>query len=347
MIDAINQNASDIHFEPYEDKFRVRFRVDGLLHDYDFPPLQQKNAITARLKVMSNLDIAEKRLPQDGRFQINNIREKSIDFRISTCPTINGEKTVLRILESQSDVLNINQLGMNENQKMLFLNAINKSQGLILVTGPTGSGKSITLYSALDYLNKEEKNISSVEDPIEIQVSGINQVQINPKIGLTFSHTLRTFLRQDPDILMIGEIRDTETAETAIRAAQTGHLVLSTLHTNSAIESLSRLQQLGVNLHNMINSIELIISQRLIRKCCVYCRQEQNCQHCKKGYKGRIGIFEVLPISKELKHLINANESVTRLMQHIKKEKIMNLWESGIEKVKQGITTMDELKRIL
>lgn len=347
MIDAINQNVSDIHFEPYNDKFRVRFRVDGLLHEYDFPPPQQKNAITARLKVLSNLDIAEKRLPQDGRFQLNNMFKKSMDFRISTCPTINGEKIVLRILESQSDILNINQLGMNENQKTHFFNAIHKSQGLILVTGPTGSGKTITLYSALDYLNKEEKNISTVEDPIEIQLSGINQVQINPKIGLTFSHTLRTFLRQDPDILMIGEIRDTETAETAIRAAQTGHLVLSTLHTNSAIESLSRLHYLGINLHNMIDSIELIVSQRLVRKSCIHCKNGQDCQYCKKGYKGRTGIFEMLPFSIEHKQCIHSNENMTRLMQKLKEEKLMNLWDSGIEKVKQGITTMDELKRIL
>ncbi|MCC2667452.1 MAG: xpsE [Gammaproteobacteria bacterium] len=340
--DAIQQAASDIHIEPFANACRIRYRCDGLLYETANIPTPLASRFITQLKVMAQLDITERRLPQDGHFQLN-----AIDVRINTCPTLFGEKIVLRLLNSHSILLTLSELGLNEIQKNILVTHLKKPQGMILVTGPTGSGKTITLYSAINYLNSIEKNISTIEDPIEIQLPGINQININPKIGLDFSTILRTVLRQDPDILMIGEIRDKETATLAIQAAQTGHLVLATLHTNSAIDTLTRLSALGINVCDIANCVSLIIAQRLVRKFCTYCKQEKNCPYCIRGYLGRIGVYEFLPITEKIAELILIQANLSTLRQQMQNEGFPTLYESGMEKVKQGITCLNEINRIL
>lgn len=331
--DAVSKHVSDIHIEPHEQHCRIRFRRDGLLYDAASIPLHLATQVNTRLKIMSHLNIAEKRMPQDGRLKIH--ASTKIDIRINTCPVLFGEKIVLRILDAKDSALAIPSLGMTNDQQNLFLDKLSSSQGLILVTGPTGSGKTMTLYSALHHLNQTEKNISTVEDPVEIELSGINQVNVNQRIGLDFSTILRTLLRQDPDILMIGEIRDKETATIALQAAQTGHLVLSTLHTNNAAESISRFRSMGITAHEIINTASLIIAQRLVRTLCSHCKQsgnlphEKGCEHCRQGYAGRIGIFELLTLKTDNHH------------------DYMRLREAGKLKVKDGITSNHELIRLL
>lgn len=345
---AILKKASDIHFEPYEPYYRIRYRQDGLLNEVGSPPVKLAGRIAARIKVMANLDISEKRLPQDGRFKVKIDKHRAIDIRISTCPTIAGEKIVMRLLDSATTQFDIEALGFNTLQKTLFLKAVHRPQGMILVTGPTGSGKTITLYSALQLLNTLEKNICTVEDPVEIKIPGINQVHINPKAGLTFATTLRAFLRQDPDIIMVGEIRDRETAEIAIKAAQTGHLVLATLHTNNAAETLTRLINMGIPAFNIASSINLIVAQRLVRKRCNHCKTvSQKCNHCSNGYHGRIGIFEVLSLSKDIAHIILSGGNAQHILIQAQEEGMMTMYESGVEKVEAGLTTLDEIDRVI
>lgn len=364
LLEAIKKHASDIHFEIYEKEYRIRYRQDGILYPIKAPSPHLSSRITARLKVMSHLDISEKRIPQDGSFTMPIAPNQSIDFRVSTCPTSEGEKVVVRILDPAAVNLDINTLGFNRHQKDHFLKTIARPQGMILVTGPTGSGKTVTLYTALTILNTMKVNISTVEDPIEIKVPGINQVNINTKAGLTFSNILRAFLRQDPDIIMLGEIRDFETAEIALKAAQTGHLVLSTLHTNSAIETLNRLSSMGIPSFNIAHSITLIIAQRLARTLCAYCKiprkalctlpelagiqlyQAQGCDRCIDGYKGRIGLFEVLAITKNLAHHIASGALAADLLKIARAEGMLTLFQSGLEKVKQGITSIEEINRV-
>jgi type IV pilus assembly protein PilB len=373
LVDAIEKSASDIHFEPYKTNYRIRLRIDGILHKTTELPIDLVQRITARLKIMSHLNIAEKRLPQDGRLTIKVDEKTSRDCRINTCPTLFGEKTVIRILKNASTSLNICDLGMDATQQDVFLNAIQKSQGMILVTGPTGSGKTVTLYSALHLLNTLDKNISTVEDPVEIELPGINQVNINHKANLTFPTTLRAFLRQDPDILMVGEIRDKETAEIAVKAAQTGHLVLSTLHTNSACETLNRLQMMGIASFNLIDATRLILAQRLVRKLCKHCKslahpskkilsdagfqesefdtlhlyEATGCEHCIKGYRGRTGIFELLPMTDDIKHLIIQQASIDKIKIKACQSGLSSLQFSALDKVRAGITSLDEIYRVI
>lgn len=373
LMDAIRKGASDLHFEPYEKRYRVRFRIDGLLHEVASPPNNLSGRLAARLKVMANLDIAERRIPQDGRIKMRISRNKSIDFRVSTLPTLWGEKVVMRILDSSSAQLGIDILGYEDAQKEHYLNALNQPQGMILVTGPTGSGKTVSLYTGLNILNTEERNIATAEDPVEINLPGINQVQINQKAGLDFSFALKAFLRQDPDIVMVGEIRDLETAEIAIKAAQTGHLVLSTLHTNSAAETLSRLLNMGVPAYNIASSVTLIIAQRLARRLCKKCKQvvpipeeglkaegftdaqiaegfdvyePVGCDDCTGGYKGRVGIYEVMPMSDEIAKLIVEGGNSLQIAQQSQQEGIANLRQSALEKVRQGVTSIAEAARV-
>lgn len=352
---AITKKISDIHFEPYEQTYRIRYRQDGLLHEIAHPPKLLANQITSRIKIMAQLDIAEKRLPQDGRFKMQATKHPNIDVRVSTCPTLAGEKIVMRLLDREATSLAIENLGFDLNQKQHFLNAIHQPQGMILVTGPTGSGKTVTLYSALHYLNRIEKNICTAEDPVEIKIPGINQVNINTKTGLTFATCLRAFLRQDPDIMMIGEIRDKETAEIAVKAAQTGHLVLSTLHTNSAVATLNRLANMGIPFFNIADSIRLILAQRLVRRLCSLCKQQNHhghytprgCKHCLNGYSGRLGLFEVMPITKEIEQLILSQGASTALLQQAQKQGMQLIYQLGLERVRQGLTSLEEVHRIL
>lgn len=372
LLDAIEKNASDIHFERYEDSYRIRFRQHGILSPITAPPLKLANYLLARIKVMSNLDITEHRVPQDGRFKLNISKKRSVDFRVSVCPTLFGEKIVLRILDPTKVFQGVDQLGMNSVQQANFMSALTRSQGMILVTGPTGSGKTVTLYSALHYLNSIEKNISTVEDPVEVPMQGINQVHVNLKSGLTFSTALRSFLRQDPDIIMVGEIRDLETAEIAVKAAQTGHLVLSTLHTNSAPETVGRLVNMGIAPYNIATSMTIAIAQRLIRVLCEFCKKEVTltkevllaegfneseigtfsiyepvgCERCSHGYKGRLGIFEVMPISHALSEIIMQGANTLDIVAQAKKEGVVSLRESGLSKVKAGLTNLNELNRV-
>lgn len=372
LLDAINKNASDIHFEPYETFYRIRFRQDGILHKVASPPIRLANYLVARIKVISNLNTAERRVPQDGRFKLILSKHRSIDFRVSICPTLYGEKVVMRLLAPAQALPNIESLGMTAVQQAHFLDALEHSQGMILVSGPTGSGKTVTLYTALNILNTTEDNISTVEDPVEIPVAGINQVHVNQKTGLTFSSALRSFLRQDPDIIMVGEIRDLETAEIAVKAAQTGHLVLSTVHTNSAVETIVRLGNMGIATYNIASSLILIIAQRLVRRLCEHCKKPVNlpedvllkegfqesevkglicyepssCERCYNGYKGRLGIFEVLPISAEMEELILSGATAPQLAIQAQKEGIKNLRQAGLEKVKEGVTSLLELNRV-
>ena len=373
LIDAIKQGASDIHFEPYESNYRVRFRTDGILREVVKPPKNLSARLAARLKVMSQMDISERRVPQDGRIQMKISRKRAIDFRVNTLPTLFGEKIVLRILDPSSAKLGIDALGYEEDQKEMYLKALNQPQGMILVTGPTGSGKTVSLYTGLNILNNSERNISTAEDPVEINLEGINQVHVNPKVGLNFAEALRSFLRQDPDIIMVGEIRDLETAEIAIKAAQTGHLVLSTLHTNSAAETITRMLNMGVPAFNVATSVDLIIAQRLARRLCEECSVPANdiphsvlleegfteemlegatvkkpvgCDACREGYKGRVGIYEVVRVTPKLANLIMEHGNSLQIKQQADAEGFNDLRKSALLKVAKGVTSLEEANRI-
>ncbi|MCS8557526.1 type IV-A pilus assembly ATPase PilB [Pseudomonas aeruginosa] len=372
LLDAIRGGSSDLHFEPYEKTYRVRFRTDGMLHEVAKPPIQLASRISARLKVMAGLDISERRKPQDGRIKMRVSKNKSIDFRVNTLPTLWGEKIVMRILDSSSAQMGIDALGYEEDQKELYLAALKQPQGMILVTGPTGSGKTVSLYTGLNILNTTDINISTAEDPVEINLEGINQVNVNPRQGMDFSQALRAFLRQDPDVIMVGEIRDLETAEIAIKAAQTGHMVMSTLHTNSAAETLTRLLNMGVPAFNLATSVNLIIAQRLARKLCSHCKKEHEvpketllhegfpedrigtfklyspvgCDHCKNGYKGRVGIYEVVKNTPALQRIIMEEGNSIEIAEQARKEGFNDLRTSGLLKAMQGITSLEEVNRV-
>jgi type IV pilus assembly protein PilB len=372
LLDAINKGASDIHFEPYEKRYRVRFRQDGMLAESASPPVQLAGKIAARIKVMSRLDISEKRVPQDGRIKLTLSKNKAIDFRVNTCPTLFGEKIVLRILDPSSAKLGIDALGYEPEQKQLYLDNLAKPYGMILVTGPTGSGKTVSLYTGINILNTADVNISTAEDPAEINLEGINQVNVNPKVGLTFASALKAFLRQDPDIIMVGEIRDLETAEIAIKAAQTGHMVMSTLHTNDAPQTIARLMNIGVPPYNIASALNLIIAQRLGRRLCNHCKTIEDipkealleegfteeeiptlklykavgCDQCKDGYKGRVGIYQVLPISEDMGKLIMKGASAYEMADQAAKEGIPDLRQSALKKVKDGVTSLEEINRV-
>ena len=372
LLDAIKKGASDLHFEPYEKRFRIRFRTDGILKEIASPPIQLAGKLTARIKVMAQLDISERRVPQDGRIKLKISKNKAIDFRVSTCPTLFGEKTVMRILDPSSAQLGIDMLGYEPEQKKLYMDNLNKPYGMILVTGPTGSGKTVSLYTGLNILNTEDRNISTAEDPVEINLEGINQVNVNEKVGLTFSVALKAFLRQDPDIIMVGEIRDLNTAEIAIKAAQTGHMVMSTLHTNDAPQTLGRLINIGVAPYNIANSVNLIIAQRLARRLCKHCKaveevphealikegfpKEQldglkiykpvGCDQCNEGYRGRVGIYQVLPISEDMGKLIMKGGNAFDMAEQAQAEGHNDLRQSAIQKVIQGVTSLEEINRV-
>ncbi len=372
LLDAINTGASDIHFEPYEKTYRVRYRRDGILKEIATPPATLSRRISARLKVLARLDISERRVPQDGRMKMKLSKNRAIDFRVNSCPTLFGEKIVLRILDPSSAQLGIDALGYEEDQKQLYLEALQQPQGMILVTGPTGSGKTVSLYTGLNILNTEDRNISTAEDPAEINLPGVNQVNVDNKVGLTFAAALKAFLRQDPDIIMVGEIRDLETAEIAIKAAQTGHLVLSTLHTNDAPQTLSRMLNMGVAPFNIASSVSLIIAQRLARRLCNNCKKPIDiprpalleegfleeeldglkiygpvgCDQCDNGYKGRIGIYQVMPVSEEMQRIIMENGNSMQIAEQAAKEGINDLRRSGLIKVKNGLTSLEEVNRV-
>lgn len=370
LLDAVRKGASDIHFEPYENIYRVRLRCDGILMEVQQPPSHLSRRLSARLKILSKLDIAERRLPQDGRIKLKLNSDTAIDMRVSTLPTLFGEKIVLRLLDNSSSSLAIECLGYSESQKQAYLQALKRPQGMILMTGPTGSGKTVSLYAGLNILNQPEVNISTAEDPVEINLLGINQVQIQPKIGFTFAEALRSFLRQDPDIVMVGEIRDVETAEIAMKASQTGHLVLSTLHTNSAAETVTRLSNMGISNYNLSSSLSLVIAQRLARKLCNNCKQIANhsdkpllelgitdeviyqantkgCSECNNGYLGRTGIYEVMIFDEPLIQAVANGVSSSQLEKLAVENGMHTLKMSGIEKLKQGITSLNELQRVL
>lgn len=357
LLSALKKRASDVHLEPYNRGYRIRFRIDGILTEEARPPLSLANRISSRIKVLSHLDISERRLPQDGRFSLALANREAVDIRVSICPTSFGEKVVLRILDSHALPLSLDYLGLTLRQKTHFSNALNKPQGMVLVTGPTGSGKTSTLYAALSQLNTDEVNIVSIEDPIEITMPGVNQVAIHPKIGLTFTSLMQAFLRQDPDIIMLGEMRSLETAKIAFAAAETGHLVLSTLHSNSAAETVTRLLNMGVSPFQMAHTIHLIIAQRLVRKLCTQCKildntlmiyKARGCAHCIQGYQGRIGIFEAMPLSKSILGLIasQTGPSGRGIHAQAQKEGMLSLYQSGMALVKQGITSLEEVQRI-
>ncbi|KAF3977833.1 MAG: type IV-A pilus assembly ATPase PilB [Methylococcales symbiont of Iophon sp. n. MRB-2018] len=372
LLDSIKKGVSDIHLEPYEKKFRIRFRSDGILYQVASPPTNIANRLISRIKVMSKMNIAERRVPQDGRIKMKLSKNKAIDFRVSTCPTLFGEKVVLRILDPSSAEIDIEKLGFEPKQQELFLAAIDRPYGMVLVTGPTGSGKTVSLYTGLNILNKVERNISTAEDPVEITVEGINQVNMNVKAGLTFAKALKAFLRQDPDIIMVGEIRDLETASIAVKAAQTGHLVLSTLHTNDAPQTINRLMQMGIEPFNIVSVVNLIMAQRLARRLCKYCKKEADypektfldagfkkdqlgslktyvavgCEHCNAGYKGRIGVYQVMPISEKMRALILSGGNAMEMSELSKSEGVNDLRASGLDKVRQGITSLEEINRI-
>ena len=374
LIKAITMGASDLHFEPYEKSYRVRFRIDGVLQKMANPPIQLSGKIAARLKVMSQMDISERRVPQDGRIKLKISKERAIDFRVNSLPTLFGEKIVLRILDPSSAMLGIDALGYEPDQKQLFMDALNKPKGMLLITGPTGSGKTVSLYTGLNILNTVETNISTAEDPVEINLEGINQVNVNNKVGLTFASALKSFLRQDPDIVMVGEIRDLETAEIAIKAAQTGHMVLSTLHTNSAPETLTRLRNMGVASFNIATSVNLVIAQRLARRLCKVCKKptdvpkqsllemgftEQDladpkniiyepvgCSECREGYKGRVGIYEVMKVTPEIARIIMEDGNAIEIKDAALKQGFRDLRRSGIMKVLQGTTSIQEMYRV-
>jgi len=373
LIDAIKAGASDIHFEPYEKIFRIRYRQDGVLREINRPPLVLANKLTARLKVMSRMDIAERRVPQDGRIKMRLSKQKAIDFRVNTCPTLFGEKIVLRILDPSSAKLGIEMLGYEEQQRALYEKHLSKPYGMILVTGPTGSGKTVSLYTGLNILNTADRNISTAEDPAEINLEGINQVNVNPKVGLTFASALKAFLRQDPDVIMVGEIRDLETAEIAIKAAQTGHLVLSTLHTNDAPKTLTRMVDMGVKPYAIATSVSLIIAQRLARRLCPACKEPldvprealkaegfsdeeldkgvtvfgaKGCKNCSGGYKGRLGIFQVMEVSETMGRIIMEGGNAMQIAEQAAKEGVMDLRRAGLKKVQDGLTSLEEVNRV-
>jgi type IV pilus assembly protein PilB len=373
MLDAIRRGASDIHFEPYEKIYRVRLRMDGVLKELAQPPVQLAQKLSARLKVMARLDIAERRVPQDGRIKMKLSKNRAIDFRVSTCPTLFGEKIVMRILDPAQASLGIDSLGYEPFQKALYEKFLAKPQGMILVTGPTGSGKTVSLYTGLHILNREDTNISTAEDPAEINLPGVNQVNVNAKVGLTFAAAMRAFLRQDPDVIMVGEIRDLETAEIAIKAAQTGHLVLSTLHTNDAPQTLTRLVDMGVKPYAIATSVSLIIAQRLARRLCNSCKQPMDipkeallkegfqeadvvagikifapkgCQSCTDGYKGRVGIYQVLPVTESIARIILSGGSAVDIGDQAAKEGVWDLRRSGLEKVRAGLTSLEEVNSV-
>ncbi len=373
LLDAIKRGASDIHFEPYEKMFRVRTRLDGVLSEVATPPVALANKVCARIKVMSRMDIAERRVPQDGRIKMRLSRNRAIDFRVNTCPTLFGEKIVLRILDPSSAKLGIDALGYEDGQKKMYLKHLAKPYGMILVTGPTGSGKTVSLYTGLNILNTEYRNISTAEDPAEINLPGINQVNVNPKVGLTFASALKAFLRQDPDVIMVGEIRDLETAEIAIKAAQTGHLVLSTVHTNDAPRTLTRMVDMGVKPYAIASSVSLIIAQRLARRLCDNCKEVKNipqeallkegfgaadikkgleifgpvgCSQCNEGYKGRVGVFQVLEVSETIGRIIMEGGNAMQIADQAVKEGVADLRAAGLNKVKEGITSLEEINRV-
>ena len=372
LLDAIKKGVSDIHMEPYEKNFRIRYRQDGMLYSVASPPANIATRIISRVKVMSRMDIAERRVPQDGRIKMILSKTRAIDFRVNTCPTLFGEKVVLRILDPTVAQMGSDKLGFEPDQRELFLKAIHKPYGLVLVTGPTGSGKTVSLYTGLNILNSIERNISTAEDPVEITVEGINQVNVNNKAGLTFANALRAFLRQDPDIIMVGEIRDLETADIAVKAAQTGHLVLSTLHTNDAPQTLNRLMQMGVAPFNIVSAVNLIMAQRLGRRLCEACKVPANlpdnvllsagftqeelpdltvykavgCEKCTNGYKGRVGIYQVMALSEKMCSMILNGGNALQLTQLSKEEGINDLRASGLNKVRQGITSLEEIDRV-
>jgi type IV pilus assembly protein PilB len=373
LLDAIKRGASDVHFEPYEKFFRVRTRLDGVLSEVAQPPVALATKVCARLKVMSRMDIAERRVPQDGRIKMRLSKNRAIDFRVNTCPTLFGEKIVLRILDPSSAQLGIDILGYEPHQKALYLKHLDKPYGMILVTGPTGSGKTVSLYTGLNYLNTIDRNISTAEDPAEINLPGINQVNVNPKVGLTFASSLKAFLRQDPDIIMVGEVRDLETAEIAIKAAQTGHLVLSTLHTNDAPKTLTRLVDMGVKPYAIATSVSLIIAQRLARKLCDHCKETKDvpreallkegfdakdldkgvtifvpkgCKSCNSGYRGRVGIFQVMEVSEAMGRIIMEGGNAMQIADQAVKEGVIDLRRAGLNKVKEGVTSLEEINRV-
>lgn len=375
LLDAINLGASDLHFEPYEKFYRIRYRVDGVLREIAQPPLAIKEKLASRIKVISNLDISEKRVPQDGRMKLVLSKTRSIDFRVSTLPMINGEKIVMRILDPSSAKLGIDALGYEQDQKEALLHAVSRPYGLVLVTGPTGSGKTVSLYTCLNILNEPGVNISTAEDPAEIPLPGVNQVNVNDKQGLTFAAALKAFLRQDPDIIMIGEIRDLETADMAIKAASTGHMVLSTLHTNDAPSTLTRLMNMGVAPFNIASAVSLITAQRLARKLCPHCKipadipheallsvgykeseldgswqpyrhKEGGCDQCNGGYKGRVGIYQVMPVTEEMSRIIMRNGTAHDIADQAQREGVRDLRQSGLRKVKQGLTSLDEVEAV-
>ena len=371
LVDAIKRGASDIHFEPYEHAYRVRFRMDGILRQVASAPVKLSARMAARLKVMSALDIAEKRVPQDGRIKLNLSKTKAVDFRVSTCPTLFGEKVVLRILDGSAAKLGIDKLGYEEDQKALFLGAIAKPYGMVLVTGPTGSGKTVSLYTALNILNTDERNISTAEDPVEIRVTGINQVQMNIKAGMTFAAALRSFLRQDPDVIMVGEIRDLETAEIAIKAAQTGHMVLSTLHTNDAPQTIARLMNMGIAPFNITSAVTLVIAQCLARRLHDCKRQVSlpthallaegfteedianmqlyepvGCGSCNEGYKGRTGIYQVMPLSEDIARIILGGGNAIQIGEAAHASGIPDLRRSALMKAKAGMISLAEMNRV-
>lgn len=373
LLDAIKRGASDIHFEPYEKYFRVRTRLDGVLSEVAQPPVVLANKVCARLKVMSRMDIAERRVPQDGRIKMRLSKNRAIDFRVNTCPTLFGEKIVLRILDPSQAKLGIEMLGYEEHQRALYEKHLAKPYGMILVTGPTGSGKTVSLYTGLNILNTEDRNISTAEDPAEINLPGINQVNVNPKVGLTFASSLKAFLRQDPDVIMVGEIRDLETAEIAIKAAQTGHLVLSTLHTNDAPRTLTRMVDMGVKPYAIATSVSLIIAQRLARRLCDNCKEPRDiprealekegftaedfdagltifgpkgCKSCNDGYKGRVGIFQVMEVSETMGRIIMEGGNAMQIADQAATEGVIDLRQAGLNKVKEGITSLEEVNRV-
>ncbi|MBP8286232.1 MAG: type IV-A pilus assembly ATPase PilB [Rhodoferax sp.] len=372
LLDAIKAGSSDLHFEPYEKTYRVRFRTDGILQEIARPPIQLAPRISARLKVMASLDISERRKPQDGRIKMRISKTKSIDFRVSTCPTLWGEKIVMRILDSASAQMGIDALGYEESQKELYMTALKQPQGMILVTGPTGSGKTVSLYTGLNILNTVDVNISTAEDPVEINLEGVNQVNVNPKQGMDFTAALKSFLRQDPDIIMVGEIRDLDTASIAVKAAQTGHMVMSTLHTNSAAETLTRLRNMGVPSFNIATSVNLIIAQRLARKLCSHCKKEvqvprealleegfpedkigtfkiygpAGCENCNHGYKGRVGIYEVVKNTPALQRIIMEEGNSIDISMQMRKDGFNDLRTSALLKAMQGVTSLEEVNRV-
>ncbi len=372
LIDAINQGASDIHIEPYEKTYRVRYRQDGMLREVASPPLALAGRIAARVKILSRLDIAERRVPQDGRMKLRISKNRAIDFRVSTLPTLFGEKIVMRILDPTSATLGVEKLGFEPEQRKLFLDAVERPYGMVLVTGPTGSGKTVSLYTAVNILNTPDRNISTAEDPVEINLAGVNQVTMNEKAGLTFSTALRAFLRQDPDVILVGEIRDLETADIAIKAAQTGHMVLSTLHTNDAPATLSRLINMGVAPFNIASAVNLIVAQRLARRLCPICKKQVDvpkpallkagfkeseladlkvlgpvgCDQCKDGYKGRVGIYQVMPISEKIGEIIMRGGNALDIANQARKDGIPDLRDSALKKVRDGVTSLAEAERL-